>query len=501
MSLDAFDTASIFTIHGFCNKIPHEYAFENGEQFIHDLVDDRVVYEKALYRIMREEWPRRYGDSLQKLLTVSQFPGSTASGVGTWLKRVIDVALRYQPAGNDMLYPDGGQYLMEKISLMENECHALLDRLLPLAGQIDENDPGRSELCARYASLNIRKNSIPKRVRIITAVLKLLTAHRTRKISLEKLSVFSSGLEIGDAGFKALNKGWNKSGPDYEEKLPHLPRIIEILEQLRSLDLPALQNLLAANTIQDLKHASAEDKKAHGRISYDDMVNRVYAALAEDSGTLKHELRKRYRYALVDEFQDTDMLQWNIFRTIFLESEKHKLYIIGAPKQAIYGFRGADVNAYYIARDEMISAYGARSYSLTENWRPAPELIRCFNTIFADANWFTDGSISYLPNHYPDEKEPYSAKIVRPLVVMQCGACSGTEAKYKSADYFALEIIALTSNNPDLDLNEMAILVTKWKEADAVEQSLKKANISYSYYKKEGLYQSREALELSYLLT
>ena len=61
-------------------------------------------------------------------------------------------------------------------------------------------------------------------------------------------------------------------------------------------------------------------------------------------------LRQRFRLAIVDEFQDTDQIQWEIFRTIFDERAARPLYLVGDPKQAIYGFRGADVATYVEAR-------------------------------------------------------------------------------------------------------------------------------------------------------
>src|SRR5688500_2095130 len=70
---------------------------------------------------------------------------------------------------------------------------------------------------------------------------------------------------------------------------------------------------------------------------------------APGSDALVSELRRRYRAALVDEFQDTDRVQWDIFRRIFFEGDQ-KLIVIGDPKQAIYGFRNADVHTYHAAR-------------------------------------------------------------------------------------------------------------------------------------------------------
>jgi exodeoxyribonuclease V beta subunit len=500
ISLDCFDSASIFTVHGFCNKVIQEYAFENGEQFHYELIDDLTVYQKCLSQVMREIWPERYGSSLPTILKVSQFPGSTAGGASSWGKRVIEVAVMYQPSAHDTLIPQGGHDIMEEIRSMETSIHTHLDALLPLVGKIDEHDIRASDLCAAYACLNINKKSIPRRIRIIIAVLKLLIAHRSRKATLSDISDFLSEAEIGENGFEELNSNWNKPGADFEQKLPNLPRIIDILEKLRDLDISEIQNMLASNTVLELKERAAEYKKAKGLMSYDDMVNHVHSAVMDKTGTLKSVLQKRYRYALVDEFQDTDMLQWNIFREVFLESERNRLFIIGDPKQAIYGFRGADINAYYTARDDMLSKYGARYYSLNDNRRSSPALINACNALFSNGNWFARSAIECRPSTYPPDKDPKAHTDPGSLFVIECGACSGSEAKIKYADFIVRELKAIIQNCPGIDLKDIAILVTKWKEAGTVEKALRRANIKYSYYKKEGLYQSKEALELSYLL-
>ncbi len=97
------------------------------------------------------------------------------------------------------------------------------------------------------------------------------------------------------------------------------------------------------------------DKRERGLIDYDDMLAWVWRALEGRGGPdLIKALRERFRCALVDEFQDTDDLQWRIFRRLFVEGGVHnRLYVVGDPKQAIYAFRGADVFAYLKARDEL----------------------------------------------------------------------------------------------------------------------------------------------------
>lgn len=111
---------------------------------------------------------------------------------------------------------------------------------------------------------------------------------------------------------------------------------------------------------------------------FDDLLLDLHAALAGERGTsLADAIRSRFSAALIDEFQDTDPVQYAIFDRLF-PTGGNPLFLIGDPKQAIYSFRGADVFAYLAAAGEA----GSR-YTLEENWRSEPALIRAVNTLFA----------------------------------------------------------------------------------------------------------------------
>ena len=78
---------------------------------------------------------------------------------------------------------------------------------------------------------------------------------------------------------------------------------------------------------------------------------------SSSASSLTKAIRKKYVCAIVDEFQDTDRSQWNIFKNVFLESQDHRLIVIGDPKQAIYSFRGADIFTYLQARKKIQSHF------------------------------------------------------------------------------------------------------------------------------------------------
>ncbi|BDV41231.1 hypothetical protein GURASL_01540 [Geotalea uraniireducens] len=113
--------------------------------------------------------------------------------------------------------------------------------------------------------------------------------------------------------------------------------------------------------------------------SFDDLLLDLYQALQAAQGdALAGAVRERYRAALVDEFQDTDPLQFGIFDALYPLAGEAPLFMIGDPKQAIYSFRGADVFAYLAA-----AAATEQRHTLDENWRSEPALVRAVNALFA----------------------------------------------------------------------------------------------------------------------
>ena len=119
-------------------------------------------------------------------------------------------------------------------------------------------------------------------------------------------------------------------------------------------------------------------KRARGVHTYDDLVTRLAAVLADPARGAAERLRARYRVVLVDEFQDTDPLQWAILRRAF--AGHLPLVLIGDPKQAIYAFRGADVVSYLDA-----VAHADAHATLGRNWRSDAGLLRALHRVLGGA--------------------------------------------------------------------------------------------------------------------
>ncbi len=296
--------------------------------------------------------------------------------------------------------------------------------------------------------------------------------------------------------------------------------VLGLLEEKRFTPESAfVQDVLAAVT--DEVNAR---KHSRGWLDFDDMLNRVGTNLKSELGpALAAGLRARYRYALIDEFQDTDRMQWDIFRTVFVENGRsNPLFLIGDPKQAIYGFRGADVHTYLEAARH-IERIGGKRIALDRNYRSTGALIDAYNTVLTlgsdgDADLFFSGGIRYdhpvgcgNPSLRAADAEGNPAA---PVVVLHYGPTDGDAIKaghlrWAYGRRIALEIDRLLAGDAktlqvpgddgalrSLKASDIFVLTRSNAESLEIGRCLREARISHAFYKQEGLFQSAEASDI-----
>lgn len=124
------------------------------------------------------------------------------------------------------------------------------------------------------------------------------------------------------------------------------------IKQRQELKISALTNLLSCvnNYVID-KYNQLESTNS---ISFNELIELV-ANGTQHNPSLVTALKSQYPIAFIDEFQDTDMLQWQIFNNLYVKPQYGVLIVVGDPKQAIYRFRGADIDVYLEARETIKS--------------------------------------------------------------------------------------------------------------------------------------------------
>lgn len=246
-----------------------------------------------------------------------------------------------------------------------------------------------------------------------------------------------------------------------------------------------------------------ETRKRELRVlGYDDLLTRLEQALGGPQGdVVRRRLREQYRLVVVDEFQDTDAVQWNILRDAFVGPDSEvALVLVGDPKQAIYSFRGADVHAYLAARD---LAGDAGTEPLSVNWRSDADLLRGLDEVFGTAT-LGHPSISYrrtaaAPHHQEGglvggrRTTPVRLRQVRrdapdAVLTPNSGDLQAPWARAFVARDLATDIVyqldsrsraTIVDRHPDGSATErpvrpgdIAVLVQRHKEADLVREAL-----------------------------
>jgi exodeoxyribonuclease V beta subunit len=152
---------------------------------------------------------------------------------------------------------------------------------------------------------------------------------------------------------------------------------------------------LLAELVRRSVETMGDRRRRAGTLSFDDILVELRRGLqGPGRATVIEMLRNRFRVALIDEFQDTDPVQWSIFSTLFGSPESGTtLVLVGDPKQAIYSFRGANIHTF---TEAVAPRPGLENRSLSTNWRSDGALLTALNTLL-DGATFGDQQISYFP--------------------------------------------------------------------------------------------------------
>ncbi|WP_300669705.1 exodeoxyribonuclease V subunit beta [Desulfoluna sp.] len=484
-ALRNFDEAAIFTIHGFCRRLLSDHAFESGSPLDMELVTDLShLKQRAVqdyYRRMVEGATSLYAAWLkdQKILPES-------------LLRFLSFST---PLSRISFLPEG-----EPVSAAECEAQCLtsLGRASRIWGQEKEN---ALRIIATDPALN--RNKYRKGVE--------------RKAEAAARDLFSGSVPFGE--MKDLEKlslstlcAATKKGKAVEEN-PLFGIMDTLLEDLEDLKIIYERNHMAhlIALARYVDETLSKDKESAGIMGFDDLLSRVARALGDDGGdTLARGVSQNYDAALIDEFQDTDPEQYEIFDRLFKETT---LFMIGDPKQAIYGFRGADIFAYLRAAGE-----AEKGYTLDVNYRSTNGMVQAVNTLFSrgDAPFLFD-RILFAPvksaggdnaetltldsepisplliQRFEAGEKPLSKEVAQNLCIDLCGA------ELVSLLRMGREGRALIGAAPFTE-KDVAVIVRTNDQARAVKNHLTTLGVHAVLYSSGNIFDSEEAEETALLL-
>ena len=376
LALEELDSADITTIHGFCRRTLQRQALEAAQPPGLQLDSDSSV---LVQQIAHDYWQQQVLDLPPPLLSGLQAAVSGPEDLADLLLRLDgDPALQLDPLPED------------------------LDLDQPLAGQLQERWSGAwRQLLEQFQS---RGEALEQAFRSSAAQWRSQGAKGSKiytpKPSKNRVAVLGAWLagqpEPGDYGAVMAKQGaaellhtyfhpgaflkearvWEGSadGTGGGPSLPERPLLEAVAEVV---DGPAEALLLHA------AHWGRRElrlrRQRSGRLGFSQLLEGLDPG-EQPSTPLLEAVAQRYAVALIDEFQDTDPIQWRILSRAF-RPESHRLVIVGDPKQAIYRFRGGELATYLKARSAAASAGGISA--LTANFRSAPPLIAALNGLMA----------------------------------------------------------------------------------------------------------------------
>ena len=297
----------------------------------------------------------------------------------------------------------------------------------------------------------------------------------------------------------------------------HCDRLVAVAEAIVRLPAWVAQELAAECA------ASREADLARVRsLGFDDLLRAVHDALADPvaGAPLARALRERHPMALIDECQDTDALQWAIFRRIYVEADpasertgrpvEPALVLVGDPKQAIYAFRGADVYSYLGAREAV-----GTIHRLDENQRSGPGLIAAVNALYRRERPFLVDDIDFAGSRMgarprrafaiDDGPQRAPMTVVRLEPDPQDGWLNAGAARRQAVDACVSEIGRLLRAGARLDdaalrPADIAVLVnTHWQGA-AIKRALAASGIGAAEVSRDSVLETLECAELMRVL-
>ncbi len=363
LALRCMDESSISTIHSFCQRAMQDHALQSNQFFeTHLMVDDRLLWEQAL-----KDWWRTNSYSLQQ--SDWDLLESSLGGIETFIKLQQEIrnshAVKWFPVVDKTL------------AELYSEWHALDDVVKQL---------GQAWQTERHSIFDILLNSTALSRGVKLPYHKDNLEGFMAEIdywfgSDQPLKIPKSAKYLGSAG-QYENSKPKQRGKD--NSLDHsfflamedfLKQVTQILSAFRSVAL-----LKAFEYSTDNVH---QQKNQSRSLAYDDQLSLLLDSLRKpQSDKLIADLRTHFPVAMIDEFQDTDATQYEIFERLYFSQDNLSLTMIGDPKQAIYSFRGGDIFTYMKARN----APEVGLWSLKTNWRSQSDLIKAVNAFFTSHN-------------------------------------------------------------------------------------------------------------------
>jgi len=492
LALRTFDEASIFTIHGFCQRALGDNPFAAGLPMAMELIQDD---NDLLMESVHDFWRRHIaGDAL---------PAELISFI---------VGKKDQPETYAKLL----------------KRHLAKPLAIPLWPDSLDTEPAIDSDALRIAYAEVRRLWTDQRSAIVDLLISSLgslngTTYKEASVSdgaAQWDDLFRTADPLASLGEKLRlyrdftldarkKKGTTPPGHPFFTAAETFLSLRETLDEAL-----ALRRLRLIRTLLDEAGVRLRaTKQARRVVSFDDMLFNVHDRLTNGSYPwLAASLKARFPAALIDEFQDTDPLQFEIFHAIY-GAKDTTLFLVGDPKQAIYSFRHADLHTYLRARKQ-----ATQEYSLAKNQRSSRKLLDGLNGLFAtNPRGFVLPGLDYRAVEYGDkprsefidDSDARAALQVWTLPENDEGPLPKKIARHAVTQAVAAEIARLLREAGDnrikvagspLRAGDIAVLVRSHAQGGETKRALEALGVGSVEISQSGVFQSSDAEDVERVL-
>jgi exodeoxyribonuclease V beta subunit len=490
-ALYSFDDAAIFTIHGFCQRALLENTFESGSLFGSDMISDQSAIVK---QVCDDFWRSRVlsanDDFTEQLVAAGYTPEKLLKPLaGHYQNPGLVIIPQADNTPMEPLLVERNSIFGEVCSLWSRDCDVIISQI-------------------NQARLN-QQGYKPAQIESACGFMNTWTAAGNAALPNSKLDMFTT------RKIAAKVTATSSFTPDH----PFYDLCQQLSDVLDAIDTAFQNRIIVCRTELKkwLEQELSRKKKQLNQRAFDDLLLDLHLALEAAGGaSLAVKLRQRYQAAMIDEFQDTDPLQWQIFKKIGDEQD-YPLFLIGDPKQAIYSFRGADVFAYLNA-GKNVAAHNM--HTLETNFRSDAALVKAVSRLFSCAEPFLCREIPFHPVH--SGRSAHERLLVdgiadeQPFKIWIYPRGDETKAEVKVAatrgivTAVAGEIsrllepgrVTLTSSGHARHLKpgDIAVLVKAHKQADRVQEALSALGIPSVQQGSSTIFETREAMDMLRIL-
>lgn len=468
-ALFAFDQAQIFTIHSFCARMLKKHAIESDIGFNPEHIEDTLPPSEVM-KVIRDFFRTEIREEIYSPAQLAIF-------------------LKEDPEQKKLLKAiQSGYDLVETPTF--NELHRrFCESIKKLKTDLNLNaETVLEDFKAQYDSYKNYKSGETK-AETLAKVISFSTLFDKDEWTFADLDRL---IKDGLVWVYALNPNLLKSRATAPVGLK-FPQLTDLLKNSLEPIINQASNFsgLLARLASDCQRLLRRYQQEEEKLSPDDLLRKMDWALVHQPQFLK-DIQSTYQAAIIDEFQDTDPLQWQIFKRIFLSGDYSwtgHLYLVGDPKQSIYSFRQADIYTYLAAAQ----ALGIeRCFSLDTNYRSQPSLVQALNTLFANEHVpkliplpKKDFYLPYHPVQASKKNVSHPFQDDREAVHFFIGdAASSKRASFSDLENhvffpFIVQEIKNLTHKSNLELRQIAILVRDRYQALRLAQFLDSCKIPY----------------------